>query len=146
MAIRTNHSIDLKIIDMRKNERAGLFTIFKWVKKWEDFTNLDEIIVLVHILNVLNWANLAVSKNEVRNNFNRFYNKDYHGEKKSYLAWIYKQTSIKEGTIVKGSQIRNKRPIRQTTEQNKVPSPSFHGKFRNCKEIPLKALGGLINE
>jgi len=137
MSIRTTESIDSKIIEMRK-DRKGLFVIFRWVEKWGDFQHLDEIITLVHILNVLNRANLAVSKNEVRNNFNRFYKKDYHGDKKSYLSWIYGQTQIKSGTIVKGSQIRNKRPIRQTSEGKEATQSSILEKAGNSNTKTLK--------
>jgi len=133
--------INDKIIQMRK-DHCGLNVIFKWVVKWENFQSLDDIVILVHILNVLNKGNLAVSKNEVRNNFNRFYKKDFHGDKKSYLSWIYQKTQIKTGTIVKGSQIRNKRPIRQTSEGNKASYPLISKEIRKCKGKPL---GGLKN-
>lgn len=124
MVIRKDKSIDAKIVEMRKG-RAGLYTISKWVSAWDNFKQLDEIIVLVHILNVLDENNLAVSKNEVRNNFNRFYKQEYHGDKQSYLSWIYRQCKIKDGTIVKGSQIRNKRLMPKTSEKNKARGVTF---------------------
>ncbi len=64
------------------------------------------------------------------------------GDKKSYLSWIYQKTQIKTGTIVKGSQIRNKRPIRQTSEGNKASYPLISKEIRKCKGKPL---GGLKN-
>ncbi len=142
MSITTTNSINCKIVEMRK-KRCGLFVIFKWVEKWGDFQHLDEIVVLIHILNILNKANLAVSKNEVRNNFNRFYKKDCHGDKVSYLSWIYGQTQIKTGTIVKGSQIRNKRAIRQTSEGKEPLYSSILEKTTNSN---TKLLGGLYND
>ncbi len=99
-------SIDERIIKMRKEEHAGLFTIHKWLVGWEDFQKLDEIVVLAHILRILHINNIAVSKNEVRYTFNKFWNRYYHGDKNSYLRWLYTSFGIKEGTIVKSGKAR----------------------------------------
>ena len=121
MANRTDDSINEKIVEMRK-KKSGIFTIFKWVREYANFKNLDKIIVLIHVLNILNKYNLAVSKNEVRNTFNRFYSRDFHGDKKSYLEWIYQNCKIKDGTLVRGSQIRNKPQISAISEDKSLHS------------------------
>ncbi len=93
MVVRSDDSINKYIIEMRKN-RCKISTIFEWLLKWDNFSNLDEIIVLTHIKNILNDHNFAVSKNEIQRVFNKFYNKDFHGDKKSYLAWIYQNSNL----------------------------------------------------
>lgn len=87
--------INEKIIQLRKN-KWGLFRIHKWLSQWGDFQNLDEIVVLAHILNVLNSQNLNVSKSEIKYCFNKFYKRDFHGDKKSYLKWLYELVNDKK--------------------------------------------------
>lgn len=105
MAIRTNNSIDIKIVDMRK-DKCRILTIHKWLVEWDYFSQLDEQIVLCHILRVLDENSIAVSRNEVRTCFNKFYNKNYHGDKKTYLSMMYHDFGVKIGTVVDTSQIR----------------------------------------
>lgn len=118
MAISSDRLINNKILEMR-NGGARINTIHKWLICWDNFSQLDEIVCLSHILNILNKNNLAVSRNEVRTCFNKNYNKEFHGDKQSYLNWIYKNFSIKKGTLVETSQARDvvfeKRAVTQTT-------------------------------
>jgi len=88
MAISSDSSIDNRIVEMRK-DKWGLFRIHKWVTKWDNFSNLDEQIVLAHILNILNREKLNVTKNEIRYCFLQYYKRDFHGDKDSYLKWLY---------------------------------------------------------
>ena len=88
MVHSTDKAIDEKIINMRK-EKFGLFRIHKWLIQWDNFSQLGEQVVLAHILNVLHKENLAVTKNEVKYTFNKYFNRDYHGNKQSYLKWLY---------------------------------------------------------
>ena len=123
MVVKQDSSIDNKIIEMRKNG-CYVLTIHNWLIGWDNFKQLDEQVVLCHILNTLNNSNLAVSRNEVRKCFNKNYNKNYHSDKKSYLNWIYKNFQIKDRTRVMTSQVRKKTPLPQTWEGNK-PSSSL---------------------
>ncbi len=99
MSIRTDNSIDKRIIEMR-NEKYGLLRMHKWLTGWDNFSQLDQQMVLAHILNILDQNNIAVSRNEVRYCFNKFYNKNDHGEKKTYLNWLYKEFGVKKGALV----------------------------------------------
>ena len=100
MARKTKDSaIDARIIEMRK-EKCRILTIHNWLIKWENFEALDEQITLAHILNVLDKAQIAVSRKEVKTCFMKHYNKNFHGEKKSYLMWLYNEFNVKSGTIV----------------------------------------------
>ena len=88
MVIKTDKSINERIVELRA-DKWGLFRIHKWLTGWDNFSNLDEQIVLAHILNVLNQEKMNVTKNEVRYTFNKYYKRDYHGDKNSYLKWLY---------------------------------------------------------
>ena len=99
-------SIDERIVKMRKEEKNGLFTIHKYLVGFDNFQQLDEQVVLAHILRILHIVNIAVSKNEVRYTFNKYYNRDFHGDKTSYLKWFYTSFGIKEGTIVQSGKAR----------------------------------------
>jgi hypothetical protein len=110
--ISSDKSINERIIKMRK-EKAGLPRIQRWLVQWDNFAQLDEQIVLAHILNVLDEAQLAVSKTEVRNCLNRFYNQSYHGDKNSYLAYLYTTFNVKSGAVT-----NPKRSHRITSELN----------------------------
>lgn len=111
----TDSAIDVKIVEMRK---AGSYvlTIHDWLREFDNYSMLDEQVVLCHICSVLNDANLAVSRNEVRKVFNKYYHKDWHGDKKSYLNWIYSEFKIKNNTRVYTPQVRKKIAIPQTTD------------------------------
>lgn len=50
---------------------------------------IDEQVILAHILNIARENNIYFSKSQIRYCFNQFYNKEYHGTKKDYLAWLY---------------------------------------------------------
>tara|TARA_Y100000310_G_C20654930_1_gene801488 strand:+ start:489 stop:914 length:426 start_codon:yes stop_codon:yes gene_type:complete len=132
MVTRNNTSIDLKILEMRKNN-CGLFTIHKWLNQWGDFQILDEIVVLGHILNIVDKNNLAVSRSEVLYTFNKFYSKEYHGDKRSYLNWLYREFSIKEKTRVRTSQVRRKH-ISSSISDTKTPS-LLHDLKINSREL-----------
>lgn len=99
MGISSDAAIDSRIAKMRKEENAGLYRMHKWLVGWENFKHLDEQIVLAHILGVLDKNGLAVSKTEVRNCFNRFYGKDRHGDKQSYLTYLYTTFGVKSGAV-----------------------------------------------
>jgi len=93
-------TIDQRIVELRK-QKWGLFRIHKWLSQWDNFSCLDEQIVLSHILGVLDDNHLAVSRNEVKYCFNQYYKREFHGDKRSYLNWMYKEFNIKSGTLVK---------------------------------------------
>lgn len=81
-------SINSFIVEKRQNENWGLPRLHKWLNTWHNFQMLDDEVILIHLVRVLKQNNLKVTKNEVRNCFNRFYQKAYHGEKRSYLNYI----------------------------------------------------------
>ena len=122
--------IDETIISMRKNN-SYVRTILDYVVSQSPM--LDEQVCLARVLNVLDKKNMAVSKNEVRRAFNKYYNQTFHGEKQGYLNWLYKTFHIKEGTLVNSSNIRSqptkKRAISQTRADNLGVSSAFNQRF-----------------
>ena len=136
MVTSEDNSIDKRIVAMRK-EGAYILTIHTWLKGWDNFSQLDEQVVLCHICDVLNNHNLAVSRNEVRKCFNKYYSKDYHGDKLGYLGWIYKTFQIKDRTRVMTSQVRKKQPVPQTYRGNKRFYPLVLGLKDKSKGKPL---------
>lgn len=49
----------------------------------------DEQVILAYILNLAKDNNLYFSKSQIRYCFNQFYDKEAHGNKDSYLKWLY---------------------------------------------------------
>lgn len=90
-------SYEQRIIQMRKGG-AGITVLTREIISFN--SNLDEIVCLANVLRIINKNNLAVSQKEVRTAFNKFYNKSYHGDKISYLSWLYKTFHIKIGAVV----------------------------------------------
>ena len=88
MVISSDSAINKRIIELRK-DKYGLFRIHKWISQWDNFSMLDEQITLAHILNVLNSEKMNVTKNEILYTFNKYYKRDYHGDKDSYLKFLY---------------------------------------------------------
>ena len=137
MVVKSIGSIDKQIVEMRK-KKYGLYRLHKWLSQWSSFSQLDEMITLANVLNILNKNNLAVSRNEVRNCFNRFYKREFHGDKKSYLAWLYNEFHVKKGAVVQPK--RSHRVISST----KIPfSIAF---FRQTNNSPTKQQEVLKNE
>ena len=116
-------SLKNKIIQMRKRN-AFLLTLVKEYAFWNPF--LDEEICLCGVLSILDNVKLAVSRNEVRTAFNKFYSKEFHGDKKSYLAWLYSAFNIKKNTKVFTAQVR-KNPLlpRISAINNAYKSPKI---------------------
>lgn len=75
---------------------------------------LDQQVVLAHILGLLQKNNLAVSRREVLNCFNTYYKKRFHGDKKSYLTWLYDEFGVREGAVTNPK--RSHRSRRKTKE------------------------------
>jgi hypothetical protein len=107
------NSYEQKILNMRKKDNCFILTILNEAIKWNPF--LDKIIVLCDVLRILDKNNLAVSRNEVRKAFNKYYGRDYHFDKISYLNWIYKKFHIKENTRVFIPQVRKNNASPQTS-------------------------------
>lgn len=111
--------LDDTVIRMRK-ENAYIITILKWVVKQQPL--LDEIVSLARVLSILDDAGMAISRTEVRTAFNSFYHKEFHGDKQSYLAWLYKEFHVKAGTKVHSSNYRsqnkNKTSVTRTRSEN----------------------------
>ena len=122
MVISSDKGVDARIAQMRK-DNCGLFRIHKWLSQWDNFSQLDEIVVLCHILNVLDTNSLAATRSEVRYTFNKFYNFDFHDDKRDYLKWIYKEFHIKLGAVVSVS-----RSHRCSNESKKARSPTITDK------------------
>lgn len=81
-------AIDRRIVEMNK-KRNGLVTIQKWLIQWDNFSQLDEQVVLAHILNVLAENEIKVTKNQIKYVFDKNYSKNAHGDKQSYLTFLY---------------------------------------------------------
>ena len=103
-----------RILRMRQEDNSYILTILEEALAWN--LNLDEIVVLCSVLNILDKHNIAVSRNEVKKAFNKYYNKEFHGDKVSYLTWIYKTFHIKSQTKVFTSQVRKNNPLPQFSE------------------------------
>lgn len=112
--VQINNGYEKRIVRMRKQDNSYITTIHAEALRWNPL--LDEIVVLCDVLRILDKHNFGVSKNEVRSCFNRFYKKEFHGDKKSYLNWIYQEFKIKERTRTFTSQVRKKTPLTQTTD------------------------------
>jgi len=139
MAIEKNHELhynlnnyDNYIIETRL-KKSRISTILKYIVPR---IPLDPIVILSHILNILNNQNLAVSRKEVRTALNYFYKKSEHGDKQSYLNYLYRTFKVKEGTITCPSNFRKntnsktcdikKRAISVMSEGNKPPISHFN--------------------
>lgn len=88
--------IDDMIICERKKNKRVVNILKSCISK---IPVIDELVLLTHILNVLDEHNIAISRKEVRTALNRHYNVDYHGNKKRYLDFLYKNFKVKKGTI-----------------------------------------------
>jgi hypothetical protein len=130
-----------KIIKMRKENNSYIVNILEEAIKWNP--NLDEIVVLASVLKILDKNSLAVSRKEVLTAFNRYYSREFHGDKDSYLAWLYKAFNVKSGTKVQTGKMRmvpsKKVPPVVTTEE-KRPINSLENKRvgLGCDNMPLK--------
>ena len=82
------NNIDIRLVELRK-EGNSLYYIHNWLSGWENYKQLDEIIILAHILNVLSKQNLFFSRKQINRVFMRFYEKKYHGGNKTYVNWLY---------------------------------------------------------
>ena len=118
MGISSDAAIDKKIIEMRK-DNCKVLTIHNWLIGWDNFENLDEQVTLAHILNVLEKAGFEVSKREVNKCFDKHYNKKYHGDRLSFLLWLYKTFNITKNKKVEPSQTGQILPIKL----NELASP-----------------------
>lgn len=99
MVTNSDQMINARIVEMRKN-KFGLYRIHKWLSQWDNFSQLDEMLVLAHILNVCDRQNLAVTRNEVLYTFNKFYNPGFHVDKRGYLHWLYKEFHVRSKSVV----------------------------------------------
>lgn len=106
--------LEEKIVRMRKENNSYVLTLLQETISWNPM--LDEIVCLCDVLRILDRRNLAVSRNEVKKAFNKFYSKENHGDKISYLNWVYSAFHIKANTKVFTSQIRKNIPLPQFSE------------------------------
>lgn len=109
-----------KILKMRNENNSYVLTLLQEVISWNPF--LDEIVCLCEVCSILDKHNLAVSRNEVKKAFNKYYSKEFHGDKISYLNWIYKNFRIKSKTKVFTSQVRKNNPLPQFLDPISAPS------------------------
>jgi len=87
--ISNDKAINERILKMKKENNAGLFTIMKWLVSWDNFAQLDHQIVLAHILNVFRDNDIKVTRFQIRYCFHKNYKQDYHAPKNSYLQFLY---------------------------------------------------------
>ena len=131
---------ETRIVRMRKEDNSYVITNLQEAISWN--LNLDEIVVLCDVLRILDEYNLGVSKNEVRTAFNRHYNKTFHGDKRSYLNWIFRGFKVKDRTRTFTSQVRKNTPLPQTSEGICGVSTTFQGKG---EELPINTQQGAGN-
>ena len=126
-----------KIVNMRKKDNSYLITILNEALKWNN--NLDEILVLCDILRILDKYQLGVSKNEVRNTFNKFYKKECHGDKRLYLSKIYKNYGIKNKIATFTPQVRKTK--KSNHQKDEVGEKTSH---TGNERIQILNLGRLL--
>jgi len=112
MVVNSDEEINKKILDLRK-DNWGLFRIHKWLTEWDNFKMLDEQVTLAHILNVLNDGKMNVTKREISYTFSKYYKRDFHGDKKSYLKWLY-------------GLVDRKKIAHRVVSQGKTPLPAIN--------------------
>ena len=105
MGISSDEAINQKIVDMKQKNNNSLFTIMKWLQQWDSFMYLDEQIILAHILNVFRDNGIEVTKNQIRYSFDKNYNRDFHGDKQSYLTGLYSIFKPSEASKKTGSSV-----------------------------------------
>ena len=115
--------IDEKIIEMRCN-RAYIKTIHNWVVSQS--TLLDEIVCLSRVITTLDGRNLPYSRKEVRTAFNKYHNKEFHGNAQTYLNWLCVNCSKKvvfpsklKSSMKSKGQGKIKTPVAVTLEHDK---------------------------
>jgi len=132
-------SYEKKILDMRKIQNSYLITILREAVLWNPL--LDEVIVLCDILRIFDKLGTGVSKNEVRTAFKKYYDPKFHGDKKSYLTWIYSQFHVKSGIVVRAVKIRdvpskNSPPVQTTAP---ISAPYTH-------DLEINNVRGLVQK
>ena len=79
-------NLNQKLLEKRKQNwklsRLMRFTIHY-------FPNLDEMLVLAHILNLFKLNNIPTKKTEIKYCFDQYYDIKFHGDKTSYLKFLY---------------------------------------------------------
>ena len=75
-------SFEEKILEMQK-DNCTLYTILKYLRGYDCYKLLDEQILLCEILLIYKKHDIKVSKFQIRYCFNKSYNFEAHGDKKS---------------------------------------------------------------
>ena len=132
-----------KILSMRKERKSYISTLLFEALKWNE--HLDEIIVLCSVLNILDKAGLGVSRNEVRKAFNKYYRKEYHGDKQTSLNWMYKEFGIKAKTATFTSQIRKPVNSIDVVSKNIVIPHTTRGKLSTVVRLLPSSVDNINN-
>jgi len=96
MVISSDEAINERIVEMKK-EKYGIGRIHNWLIGWDNFKQLDEIVVLCHICRVLFDNNVEMKNKEVENCFNKYYKQKLHGSAKYYLSEIKREFKLLSG-------------------------------------------------
>jgi len=132
MVVSDDKAINERIIELRK-KGYRILRLHKWLSQWNNYKNLDEQIILAHVLNILNKNNLPVRKSEVRKIFNKYYNQAFHGQSRGFLNWMFNEFNVgkkvrvfensENYTILKTKEAQTREKIQQidislTTHKN----------------------------
>lgn len=85
---RDLNMLNTEICKKRSEEKWGVKRIHRWLCEWDNFSLLDEQVVLCHIVFVLKYNGFNITRNEIRNCFNENYKLSNHGEKRAYINYI----------------------------------------------------------
>jgi len=103
--ISNDKTIDQRIVELKK-EGVGLIRLQKWLLGWESFSQLDEQVVLAHILNVMADNNIKIKRSEIRRCFNLYYKKEFHGNSQGYLKWLYSLYKENQKKLINSKKIK----------------------------------------
>ena len=119
--MKTNY-IEDKIIEMRL-DKSYIRTIKAWVVK--SLPLLDCQVCLSRVLTTLDKQNLPYSRNEVRKAFDVGYEKDAHGDKRSYINWLCQNCSKK---VVHPEKLKSR--LGKPHGKNKKPVPCVSDTYK----------------
>lgn len=134
-----------QILKYRKQD-WGLQRIMRWYVN--QIPVLDEMILLADVLRVCDKYNLAVSRTEVLNCFNVYFKAKFHGNKRSYLGFLYKEFKIKDRTKTRAHRVISKHKNKGLVPLSKLRgnNPTKSTKQINTQyKVHKQHLGGGFN-
>lgn len=82
-----NKELD-KLLLQKKKAGWGIVRLHSWLCVWNNFGQLDEQIVLAHILIVMGEEKIEIPPSQIRRCFNLHYKREFHSNPQAYLKWL----------------------------------------------------------